>query len=47
MESSKDVNYAAAGIFSTQRNGFPSNIIVTLNFSEVEIVLRDDIAAGY
>lgn len=42
-----DVNYAAAGIFSTQRNGFPSNIIVSLNFSEVEIVLRDDITEGY
>lgn len=42
-----DVNYAAAGIFSTQRNGFPSNIIVVLNFSEVEIVLRDDIKEGY
>lgn len=42
-----DVNYAAAGIFSTQRNGFPSNIIVTLNFSEVEIILRDDVKEGY
>ena len=42
-----DVNYAAAGIFSTQRNGFPSNIIVSLSFSEVEIVLRDDITEGY
>lgn len=42
-----DVNYAAAGIFSTQRNGFPSNIIVTLNFSEVEIVLRQDVEEGY
>ena len=42
-----DVNYAAAGVFSTQRNGFPSNIIVNLSFSEVEIVLRDDVAQGY
>lgn len=42
-----DVNYAAAGIFSTQRNGFPSNIIVTLNFSEVEIILRQDVVDGY
>lgn len=42
-----DVNYAAAGMFSTQRNGFPTNIIVSLSFSEVEIILRDDIAEGY
>ena len=42
-----DVNYSAAGVFSTQRNGFPSNIIVTLAFSEVEIVLRDDVYQGY
>jgi hypothetical protein len=41
-----DVNYAAAGIFSTQRNGFPSNIIVSLSFSEVEIVLRGDVLGG-
>lgn len=42
-----DVNYAAAGVFSTQRNGFPSNIIVSLNFSEIEIILRDDVKEGF
>lgn len=41
-----DVNYAAAGQFSSMRNGFPTNINVTINLSEVEIVLRDDVSGA-
>lgn len=38
-----EVDNAAAGMFSTMRNGFPTNTKVTLSLSEVEIVLRDDV----
>lgn len=38
-----DVDYTAAGMFSVMRNGFPAEIVVNLKFSEIELVLRDDI----
>ncbi len=38
-----DVDYTGAGMFSTMRNGFPSTIVLTTKWSEIEIVTRDDI----
>ena len=38
-----DVDYTAAGMFSTMRNGFPSTIIVSTKWSEIEIVTREDV----
>ena len=41
-----EVDNAAAGMFSTMRNGFPTNTKVTLSLSEAEIVLRADVLTG-
>ncbi len=41
-----EVDNAGAGMFTTMRNGFPTNTKVTLSLSEAEIVLRDDILKG-
>lgn len=38
-----EVDNAGAGMFTTMRNGFPTNTKVTLSLSEVEIILRDDV----
>lgn len=38
-----DVDYTGAGMFSTMRNGFPSTIVLSTKWSEIEIVTREDI----
>lgn len=42
-----DTNYTGTGQFSVMRNGFPSHVKMHLKFSEIEIVLRDDVRNGY
>lgn len=38
-----DTNFTGAGQFITMRNGFPSEIVLNLQFSEIEIVQREDV----
>ena len=38
-----DVDYTGAGMFSTMRNGFPSTIVLSTKWSEVQLVTREDI----
>lgn len=42
-----DVDYTPTGMFSTMRNGFPSEITVSTKWSEIELVTRADISEGY
>lgn len=42
-----DVDYTSQGMFSTMRNGFPSEITMTTKWSEIEIVTREDISKGF
>lgn len=42
-----DVDYAPNGTFSTLRNGFPTQIIVSTKWTEVEIVTRQDVMEGF
>lgn len=41
-----DVDYTGMGMWSAMRNGFPAESNMTLRFSEIEIVLRDDVKKG-
>lgn len=38
-----DVNYTGTGQWTVMRNGFPASINLNMRFSEIEIVLRDDV----
>ena len=38
-----DVDYTSSGMFSTMRNGFPSEITMATKWSEIELVTRDDV----
>lgn len=38
-----DVDYTGMGQWAVMRNGFPAEIFMTLRFSEIELVLRDDV----
>lgn len=42
-----DVDYTSAGMWAVMRNGFPAETLMTLKFSEIDLVLRDDIRNGY
>ena len=42
-----DVNYTGAGMMSVMRNGFPSHIKMHLKFSEIDLVLAEDVRKGY
>lgn len=42
-----DVNYTGTGSFTTLRNGFPSQIVVTTSWSELELVVRQDVDTGH
>jgi len=42
-----DIDYTAQGMFSTMRNGFPSEITMSTKWKELEIVTREDIKEGY
>ena len=41
-----DVNYAPNG-FTTQSDGSPTQIMLTINFKEIELLTRDRIQQGY
>lgn len=41
-----DVDYTGMGLWAAMRNGFPAESNMTLRFSEIEIVLRDDVKKG-
>lgn len=38
-----DVDYTGMSMWTAMRNGFPAESVMTLRFSEIEIVLRDDV----
>lgn len=38
-----DTNFTGAGQFITMRNGFPSEIVLNLQFSEIEVIQREDV----
>lgn len=38
-----DVDYTSSGMFSTMRNGFPSEIVLTTKWSEIDLVTRKDV----
>ena len=42
-----DIDYTGQGMFSTMRNGFPSEITLSTKWKELEIVTREDIKDGY
>lgn len=42
-----DVDYTGAGMFSMHRNGMPAFISLNLRFSEIEIVVAQDIDEGF
>lgn len=42
-----DVNYTSSGMFSVMRNGFPSEITMSTKWSEIEVVTREDVEAGF
>lgn len=41
-----DVDYTGTGMWAAMRNGFPAESNMVLRFSEIEIVLRDDVVKG-
>ena len=41
-----DVDYTGMGLWAAMRNGFPAESNIVLRFSEIEIVLRDDVQKG-
>lgn len=41
-----DVNYAGTGSFTAMRNGFPTQIIVSTTWTELELVTRSDVTEG-
>ena len=45
--TSIDIDYTGQGMFSTMRNGFPSEIVMSTKWKELEIVTREDIKEGY
>lgn len=42
-----DVDYTPQGMFAVMRNGMPACIQVNLKLSEIELVMRKDVAEGY
>lgn len=42
-----DVDYTGAGMFSVMRNGFPSTIIVSTKWSEIEVVTAEDVDSDF
>ena len=42
-----DVDYTGQGQFAVMRNGMPANIVLNTKWSEIELVLRDDVEEGY
>lgn len=42
-----DINYTGAGAFTAMRNGFPSQIVLSTSWTELDLVVREDINRGY
>lgn len=42
-----DIDYTGQGMFSTMRNGFPSEITMSTKWKETQIITREDIKEGY
>jgi hypothetical protein len=42
-----DTDYTGSGMWSMTRDGFPAEITLNLRFTEIEIVLRQDVEDGY
>lgn len=45
--TSVDINYTDSGKYVAFRNAYPVVTRMTLNLSEIEVILREDIEAGY
>jgi hypothetical protein len=45
--TSLDVNYTGAGMWTMMRNGFPTETVMRVSFSEIQIVVRKDVEEGY
>jgi hypothetical protein len=45
--TSLDVQYTGSGMWSMMRNGFPAETVLQLNFTEIQIVVRDDVEENY
>lgn len=44
---SLDVEYTGAGMWGMMRNGFPAETVLKMQLSEIQIVVRQDVDAGY
>lgn len=42
-----DTNFTSNGIFSALKNGHPVDVVLTLQFTEIEIVTKQKVAQGY
>lgn len=42
-----DVNYTSGGSYTAMRNGFPTQVIVNTSWTELDLVVRQDIAGGF
>lgn len=38
-----DINYTGAGMWTMMRNGFPTETVMNVNLSEIEVVVRKDV----
>lgn len=45
--TSIDVNYTGAGMWTMMRNGFPTETVMNVTFSEIQIIVRKDVAKDY
>jgi hypothetical protein len=45
--TSIDVAYGIGAQWSTFRNGFPTVVVLSLRFKEIQIIVRDDISKGF
>lgn len=45
--TSIDVNYTGAGMWTMMRNGFPTETVMNVTFSEIQIIVRKDVENGY
>lgn len=44
--TSIDIDYTGAGMWTMMRNGFPTETVMNVTFSEIEIVVREDVEKG-
>lgn len=41
--TSIDIDYTGTGMWTMMRNGFPTETVMNVAFSEIEIVVREDV----